>query len=202
MTDQTEPPEGGTTDAQFDHDRVEEIIDIVEDDLDSLEEEVPEDFEADVEDIEDRLDDIDNAIDDAQDGEGENPLGPVPAQLDYVQRVAEIVEEKTDLDSADAVEKGLESLEDAVDGVEVDQTAWFALVDGIPEVYESQVVTALDLKQQGDVQGSTDEFAVKAVPSSSADLSDAEANFPEDGQEVDLEKFRYFLTEKTEGGVV
>ena len=120
MTDQTEPPEGGTTGAQLDYDNVEEIIDIVEDDLDTLEDEVLENFEADVEDIEDRLDDIDSAIDDAQDGEGENPLGPVPAQLDYVQRIAEIVEEETDLDSADDVEQGLESLEEALDGIDVD----------------------------------------------------------------------------------
>lgn len=202
MTDSQSPPEGGSKGAQLDYDTTEEIIDLLEENLDALEDEIPEAFESDVEDIEDQLDKIDNAVDDAQDDEGENPLGPVPAYVDYLQRVTEILEQQTGADTVEDVDVTLEALEEQFEGVSIQQTAWYAEVDGVPGVYDRQIVEARALKQQGDVQGDTSEFTVKAVLTPAADLSDSVANFPEDSQDVDLEEFTYFLTEKQEGGVV
>lgn len=202
MPSEQTPPEGGTAEAQLDYDRVEQIIDVIQDDLGELQDEIPGGFKEDVEDVKERVEDIEDAVDDAQDDEGDNPLGPVPAQIDYLQKTVDNLEEQVGGVSTSDVQEGLEALEEAFEGVAIDQTAWFAEVDDVPEVYQTQVVDAVQLKQQGDVQGNTEQFTVKAVPSSSADLSEAIANFPDDGNEVDLEEFTYFLTEKAEGGVV
>lgn len=202
MTDSNTPPQSGTPQVQLDHDRAEEIIDVLKQDIDDLRDEIPAAFKDDVDDIEDRVDTLDNAVDDHQDEEGENPLGPVPAELDYLQQTVENLGEQTDAESATNVSQGLEAVEEEFEVGPIKRSAWFALVDGIPEVYDERVVKARQLKEQGDVEGDTEQYTVRAVPSAGAELADSIASFPEDDQDVDLDEYQFFLTEKTEGGVV
>lgn len=188
---------------QVSFDRIEETIDVIQDDLDDAEEEVSDDFAGDLDDIEDRVERINGSVDDAQDGEGENPLGSVPSTIDYTQTLADTIEDATGGDAIDRVADGLETLEEHFDGVSITRTKWFAIVNGFPEVYDTQTVSPDILKEQGDIDSDSDNYALHALPTPTSDIDESIATFPpEDDEPIDLDEYQYFVTEKEHGGVV
>lgn len=159
--------------------------------------------DADFDDIDGRLAELADDADEAEDTGNPHILGAAPAQLDYVQSVTKNLQAQTDdNDALEAVEQSLEGAEEALDREYIIKSAWFAEVDDTPAVYNSAEQTARTLKQQGDIDGQTDDFTLHVVPSSDSDVDDAVAEYPEDNDTVDLGKYDFFLTEKADGGVV
>lgn len=184
-------------------DRIEEAIDVTRDHLEEAREEAPDALEDDIADIVSDLDDIDNAVDDAQDDEGNNPLGIVPATLDYVQAIADNLAEQADVDALDDVEDDLEAVEELFDGLNITQSLWFATVNEIPALFDEQNVGPNALKKKGNVDGSPTDYSLHILPTSTADHDENIGKIPSDDNDpVDLKEYTHFSTEKEHGGVV
>lgn len=184
-------------------DRIEDALSVVLTDLEEAEDGVPDAFEEDADDIEDHVRQIRGAIDDAQDEERANPLGPVPAYMDYAQTLADILEDETGSAAFDRISDGLEDVEDYFTGVKFSPTKWYADVNGIPDIYDDQEVSPTTLKRQGSIDGDPDDYTLYGLPTRSADIDESNVTIPpEDDEPVDLDEIRHFKTEKEHGGVV
>lgn len=197
----------GTTGDQLsiDHDLAENAIDTAQDHIEEAEDELPDSYYPDLDDVEDRLDTVDNAVDDHQDGEGDNPLGPVPATLNYLQHVVENLEDQIYTDGIAALDEDLERIEELVVDDAITQTKWYASVNDIPGLYDEQEVAPAALKKQGGVDGNPNDHKLHALATPTDDIPDAVKTLPgDDNDPVDLSEDRYthFATEKTDGGVV
>lgn len=197
----------GTTEDQLsiDHDLAENAIDAAQDHIEEAEAEFPDSYDPDLDDMEDRLEVIEDAVDDHQDGEGENPLGPVPATLNYLQHVVENLEDQTDSEPIGALDEDLEAIEEIVIDDAITQTKWYAGVNDIPGLYDEREVSPAALKQQGDIDGNPNEYDLHALATPTDDYEDAVETVPRnDNDPVDLGEDRYthFVTEKADGGVV
>lgn len=160
-------------------------------------------FNDDLTDIRRRLEQIEDAVDESEDAGDSQALGIVPAQLDYVQRAVEILQEQVGEDILDALERSLEAVEEHTERSLIEKTEWYAEVDGNPEVFPQKEVQAHRLKKVGDIGGESDDYTLYAVPTPTATPEDKIAELPEDNNATDLEEVGpYFLTEKAEGGVV
>jgi len=187
------------------HDLAENAIDTAQDHAEEAEDELPDSFEADLEDIEDNIEDVEDAVDDHQDGEGTNPLGPVPAKVNYLQHVVENLEDQTGSEAIAALDEDLERIEELVVDGAITQTLWYASVNDIPGLHDEQEVSPAALKKQGDVDGNPNEHKLHALATPTDGIEDAEETIPSDDNDpVDLEEDRYthFVTEKARGGVV
>lgn len=197
MSQQTSSLDGDTAD------RIEDIIDTAQDHLDDAEDLVDDVYHPDLEDIEERIEELEDAIDDAQDDEDENPLGPVPAVLDYTQWIVMILEEETDSDALDDLASDLEVIEEELDDVTISQTRWLAIVNGIPTLFDEEEVSPNQLKEAGDIDGKPDDYSLHVLRTPSDDVDDSMMTIPpKDSDPVDLGEERYFKTEKVQGGVV
>ncbi|WP_259519829.1 hypothetical protein [Halanaeroarchaeum sp. HSR-CO] len=182
---------------------VESAIQDAQDHLADAEEGIDNAFNDDLADIRRRLKQIENAVDESQDDEESQALGIVPAQLDYIQRAVEILQEQTGHDVLDDVERSLEAVEEHTERSTIEKTRWFAEVDGSPEVFSEKEVQAHRLKKVGDISGQSENYTLYAVPTPTASPEDKIAEFPADDNRADLvDVGPYFLTEKAEGGVV
>jgi hypothetical protein len=183
--------------------RIEEAIDIARGHLEEAREDAPDTLEDDIADLVFELDDIDNAVDDAQDGEGANPLGIVPAKLDYVQAIADNLTDQADIDALDDVEDDLEAVEEHLEDVDITQSKWFVTVNGIPALFDEQEVSPNALKKKGNVDGNPNDYSLHILPTPTAGNDESDIKIPADDHDpVDLAEHDYFSTEKEQGGVV
>jgi len=184
-------------------DQIEEAIGVVQSDIEEAEDTVGDAFAADVDDLEDRVHQIREAVDDAQDGEGSNPLGVVPAYLDYAQALSGIIKDETDTDALNRIVTGLEDVEEYFQGITIAQTKWYSDVNGIPDIHNTQEVSPTNLKHQGDIDGNPNDYTLYGLPTRSADIDESVVTIPpNDNDPIDLNEVRHFKTEKEHGGVV
>lgn len=182
---------------------LESAVQDAQDQLHTAGEQIDDAFSADIADIRRRLEEIEDAVDDSQDDAYPKVLGIVPAQLDYIQRAVEILQEQAGEDVLDDVERSLEAVEEHTERSIIEKTKWYAEVDGNPEVFPQRGIQAHRLKKVGDVSGNSDDYTLYAVPTPTSTPDDKIAELPENNNTADLDEVGpYFLTEKAEGGVV
>jgi hypothetical protein len=189
---------------QLDFKTIEDVIDIGQSYLDDAEDAVGDVLCEDLDDLDDKLELIEDAVDDAQDDQGDNPLGPVPAVIDYTQTLFDIIRDETEIEAiADAAET-VETVEEHFEDVDVTQTKWYADVNGIPVLFNNQEVSPARLIEAGDIDDdhNVEDYTLHILPTRSAELDESDMTVAHDSPPLDLDEYRHFATEKSDGGVV
>lgn len=179
---------------------VESAIDTAKAKLDPIENRIPDLYAADVEGMEDLLDEIEGAVDDAQDTDDVTHLAAAPAQIEFLQATSNNIatQEKALEQEFNEFKVALEAVEDYVEDVEVEQSRWFARVNGIPLLYSSRTVKARQLIEDSVAPDDPSEYSIEAYTSEVDE--EADARYPDNEQDVPLDDFDEFEAVRDKGG--
>jgi len=179
---------------------LESAIDTAKEKLDPIEDRINDTFAADVEEIEDILDVIEEAVDDAQDTDSVTELAAAPAQVEFLQAKADNISNQANGLTAEFEEYqvALEAVEDYVEDIEVEQSKWFARVNGIPLLYDSRIVKAGELIEDSVDPDDASEYSIEAYTSEVDE--EADARYPDNEQDVPLDDFDEFEAVRDKGG--
>lgn len=182
------------------YDPVESAIDTAKEKLNPIEDRIDDPYAADVEEMEDLLDEIEEAVDDAQDTDDVTHLAAAPAQIEFLQATANNIatQAKALEQEFDEFQVALEAVEDYVEDIEVEQSRWFARVNGIPLLYDSRTVEARQLIE--DSVGPDDPSAYSIEAYTSEVDEEADARYPDNEQDVPLDDFDEFEAVRDKGG--
>jgi chromosome segregation ATPase len=184
----------------YNYEPLESAIDTAKEKLDPIEERISDALAVDVEEIEDILNEIEEATDDAQDTDDVEELAAAPAQVEFLQAKADNASNQANgLDNEfEEFRVALEAVENYIEDVDVEQTKWFARVNGIPLLYDSQVIRARQLIEDSVDPDDPSEYSIEAFTSEVDE--EADARYPDNEQEVPLDDFDEFEAVRDKGG--
>jgi chromosome segregation ATPase len=179
---------------------LESAIDTAKEKLDPIEDRINDTFAADIEEIEDILDVIEETVDDAQDTDSVTELAAASAQVEFLQAKADNISNQANGLTAEFEEYqvALEAVEDYVEDIEVEQSKWFARVNGIPLLYDSRTVKAGELIEDSVDPDDASEYSIEAYTSEVDE--EADARYPDNEQDVPLGDFDEFEAVRDKGG--